>query len=167
MKLSDNPSGTDSAARNGQSEEQTLSLLERATLTAPPASPAKLSRPGVKRRRILRIMSVILLITLIFALVRLSTVLSGGDDELVVRIGNQQTALVDLRQSSPISPYLFGANVFPKITSNSADQRSSGFMSYSPPITSGLRNAHINLLRFPGGDWGEAHLLSYDQLNDL
>ena|SRR2546423_2135761 len=167
MKLSDNPSGTDSAARNGQSEEQTLSLLERANLTAPPASPAKLSRPGVKRRRILRIMSVILLITLIFALVRLTSILSATDDQLRLSLGSQGTALVDLRQSSAISPYLFGANVFPKISSDSVDQRYSGFMNYSPPITSGLRNAHINLLRFPGGSWGEEHLLSYDQLNDF
>jgi len=100
MKLSDNPSGTDSAARNGQSEEQTLSLLERANLTAPPASPAKLSRPGVKRRRILRIMSVILLITLIFALVRLTSILSATDDQLRLSLGSQGTALVDLGGST-------------------------------------------------------------------
>jgi hypothetical protein len=99
--------------------------------------------------------------------VRLSSILSATNDQLSVRIGNQGTALVDQRQSLPISPYLFGANVFPKIYSSSVDHSYTGFMSYSPPITSGLRNAHINLLRFPGGGWGEAHLLSYDQLNDF
>ena len=38
-------------------------------------------------------------------------------------------------------------------------------MSYGPAITTGLRSAHLNLLRFPGGGWGDEHLLSYDQLN--
>jgi len=112
-------------------------------------------------------MNIILLITLIFALVRLASILSATDDQLRLSLGSQGTALVDLRQSSAISPYLFGANVFPKISSDSVDQRYSGFMNYSSPITSGLRNAHINLLRFPGGSWGEEHLLSYDQLNDF
>jgi hypothetical protein len=165
MKLSNNPSGTDPAAHNGQSKEQTLSILERENLTTQPASPAKLSRPGVKHRRILRVLSVILLITLIFALVRLSTVLSTSNDQLLVRLGNQGTAIVDLRQSLPISPYLFGANVFPEANTSSVDRAYTGFMSYSPPIANGLQNAHINLLRFPGGTWSEDHLLSYDQLN--
>src|SRR5258708_12484906 len=38
-------------------------------------------------------------------------------------------------------------------------------MSYSPAITTGLRSARLTLLRFPGGGWGDEHLLSYDQLN--
>ncbi len=110
-------------------------------------------------------MSIILLFMLIFALVRLSSILGVSDDQLLVRIGNQQTAVVDPRQSLPISPYLFGANVFPEINTSSVDHSYTGFMSYSPPITGGFRNANIKLLRFPGGSWGEEHLLSYDQLN--
>src|SRR5258708_19786854 len=165
MKLSNNRRGTDPAAHNGQSKEQTLSILERENITAQPASPAKLSRPGVKHRLILRILSILLLITLIFALVRLSTVLSTSNDQLLVRLGNQGAAIVDLRQSLPISPSLFGANVFPEASTSSVDRAYTGFMSYSPPIANGLQNAQIQLLRFPGGSWGEEHLLSYDQLN--
>jgi len=155
------------AVHDGQSEEQTLSTLARENLAAQRASPSRLSRPRGKRRRILLATNIILPIALIFALVRLTSILSATDDQLRLSLGGQGTALVDLRQSSTISPYLFGANVFPKIASDSVDQRYSGFMSYSPPITSGLRNARINLLRFPGGSWGEEHLLSYDQLNDF
>jgi hypothetical protein len=54
--------------------------------------------------------------------------------------------------------------ISPKFNTNSVDQV-NGFMDYSSPITNGLRNAHINLPRFPGVGWGEEHLLSYDQLN--
>ncbi len=167
MKLSDNPGGTVPAAHNGQSKERTLSTLTRENFATQTATPSRLSQPRVKSHRVLRIMSIILLIMLIFALVRLSPVLSAIDDQLLVSPGSQGTALVDLRQSLPISPYLYGANVFPEIGSNSMDQRFSGFMSYSPSITSGLRNAHVHLLRFPGGNWGDEHLLSYDQLNDF
>src|SRR5947209_11732503 len=155
------------AVHDGQSEEQTLSTLALEKLAAQRASPSRLPRPRVKRRRLLLVMNIILLMTLIFALVRLTSILSATDDQLRFSLGSQGTALVDLRQSSTISPYLFGANVFPKMSSDSVDQRYSGFMNYSPPITSGLRNAHINLLRFPGGSWGEEHLLSYGQLNDF
>jgi len=97
--------------------------------------------------------------------VRLSTTLSAADDQLLVQIGGQETATVDLRQSLPISPYLFGANTFPEASSSSLDREHTGFMSYSPLIASGLQDAHIKLLRFPGGTWGEEHLLSYNQLN--
>ena len=166
MKLSNNPSGTDPAAHNGQSKEQTLSTQEWEDLTARPSFPSrKSSQSPVKHRLILRILSILLLITLIFALVRLSTVLSTSNDQLLVRLGNQGTAIVDLRQSLPISPYLFGANMFPEANTSSVDQEYTGFMNYSPPIANGLQNAHIKLLRFPGGTWGEEHLLSYDQLN--
>jgi hypothetical protein len=165
MLRSDNQGETVPSADEGLSEEEeTEPRLKRINLKAQPISPFRLSRPRVKRRRILRIMSIILLITLIFALVRLIANLSATDDQLLVRIGNQGTAIVDLRQNLPISPYLFGVNVFPEFNTNSVDQV-NGFMDYSSPITDGLRNAHINLLRFPGGGWGEEHLLSYDQLN--
>ena len=164
MKRSHDPSETAPAAYEGQSEEETEPKLKRINLPAQPALPTRLSRPRVKRHRILRIISIILLIALILVLVRLISSLSATDDQLLVRIGSQGTAIVDLRQGLPISPYLFGANVFPEIYTSSVDQ-STGFMSYSPPITSGLRNAQLNLLRFPGGGWGEEHVLSYDQLN--
>ena len=165
MKLDHDPNETVSAAYEGQSEEETQPSLKRVTLPAQPAPPMRVSRPRVKRHRILRIMSIILLIALIFALVRLISSVSATDDQLLVRLGDQGTATVDLRQSLPISPYLFGANVFPELYTGSLDQNNTGFMSYGPAIIAGLRNAQINLLRFPGGGWGEEHLLSYDQLN--
>src|SRR5207302_6238735 len=112
-----------------------------------------------------RIVSVILALLLIFFLVPLSTILSAANDQLLVRIGNQGTALIDLRQGLPISPYLLGTNVFPEANTSSVDQDYSGFMNYSSTIANGLQKAHIKLLRFPGGAWGEEHLLSYDQLN--
>jgi hypothetical protein len=166
MKLDHDPGENVPAADERQSEEgeDTQPALKRLNVKAPPVSGIRLSRPRVKRRRTLRIISVILIIMLIFVLVRLISNLSATDDQLLVRIGDQGTATVDPRQSLPISPYLFGANVFPKFNTNSVDQV-NGFMDYSSPITNGLRNAHINLLRFPGGGWGEEHILSYDQLN--
>jgi len=164
MKLDHDPNDTVPSAYAGQSEDETEPRLKRIHLPAQPALPTRLSQPRVKRHRILRIMSIILLIALIFALVRLISSVSATDDQLLVRIGDQGTATVDLRQGLPISPYLFGANVFPEMYTSSADQ-STGFMSYDPSITTGLRNAQLNLLRFPGGGWGEEHLLSYDQLN--
>jgi len=164
MKLNHDPGGTVPPAYEGQSEEETAPRLKRIHLPAQPAPPMRVTRPRVKRHRILRLMSLILLIALLFALVRLIASVSATNDQLLVRIGDQGTATVDLRQGLPISPYLFGANVFPELYTSSADQ-SSGFMSYSPAITTGLRSARLNLLRFPGGGWGDEHLLSYDQLN--
>src|SRR6266446_10554389 len=164
MKFDHDPNETVPATYEGQSEEETQPSLKRIHLPAQPALPTRLSPPRVKRHRILRLMSLILLIALLFALVRLISSVSATDDQLLVRLGDQGTATVDLRQSLPISPYLFGANVFPELYTSSADQ-SSGFMSYSSSITTGLRSAQLNLLRFPGGGWGEEHLLSYDQLN--
>lgn len=166
MKL-DHDSGdtvpADYEERIGEGED-TEPALKRVHLTAPPFSPMRFPQPRVKRRRTLRIISLILLIALIFALVRLIANLNPSDDQLLVRIGNQGTAIVDLRQSIPVSPYLFGANVFPAFHTSSVDQ-ATGFMSYDSPVAVGLRNADINLLRFPGGGWGEEHLLSYEQLN--
>lgn len=147
-------------------QRQTLPTQERTNLTAPPTSfRSRLSQPLVRHRRPFRIVGILSIALLVLVLVRLSAILSSSDDQLVVRVGNQAAALVDLRQSAPISPYLFGANVFPEIATNSVDHDQTGFMSYGPPITDGLRNANVKLLRFPGGNWGEEHLLSYDQLN--
>ncbi len=127
-------------------------------------------------RRLLAILSILVLVMLILAAVRLMSVESGNNDQLVLKVGNQQQALIDLRQPSiPISPYLFGANVFPKVGTTSIDSvhgNFTGFMSYDAPIVNGLQNAGIKLLRFPGGSWGEDqpnqnHILSYQQLYDF
>jgi glycosyltransferase involved in cell wall biosynthesis len=155
------------AVHNGQSEEQTLSTLAWENLVAQPASPSRSSRPRVKRRRILRVMTIILLITLMFTLVRLTSIASASNDELLVRIGDQSASIVDLRQAFPISPYLLGANVFPASGTDSLDHPLTGFMNYGPLVIKGLHDAHIHLLRFPGGNWGEEHRLSYDQLNSF
>lgn len=118
-----------------------------------------------RRRRILGIVLLLLLVALIFSAVRVGSVASGTDEQLTVQIGQQQPALVDLSESFPINPDLFGVNVFPETQSSSLDQPASGFMSYDPSIAQSLANAHVNLLRFPGGQWGEQHILSCQQLN--
>ncbi len=120
-----------------------------------------------KRRRLLASSLVVLLVLLIFASVRVSTIASDSNDQLQVRIGNQQTAIVDLRQSLPISPYLYGVNAFPESGTSSLDKPYSGFMAYTPQIVSGLTSINVKLLRFPGGEWGEQHILSIQQLNDF
>ena len=134
---------------------------------------------GSKRkdhRRLLTILSMLVLVMLILAAVRVMSVESGNNDQLVLKVGNQQQALIDLRQPAiPISPYLFGVNVFPKSGTTSVDSVNgnfTGFMSYDAPIVNGLQNAGIKLLRFPGGSWGEDqpdqnHILSYQQLYDF
>src|SRR5207237_5221074 len=85
-------------------------------------------------RRLLAILSILLLIMLILAAVRVMSVESGNNDQLVLQVGNQQQALIDLRQPGiPIRPYLFGANVFPKAGTTSIDWVNgnfTGFMSY-------------------------------------
>jgi hypothetical protein len=111
----------------------------------------------------LAIGSVLLLIMLIFAAVRLAASTSAGNNELLVHIGNQQVVTLDLRQALPINPALLGANIFPPSGISSKDNV-NGFMDYSSPLTAGFVEAHIKLLRFPGGNWGEQHYLSLDQL---
>jgi len=145
-----------------QDEKQAIATPDREDLIRQFTSPAK---PFTKYRGLTRTLIILLIILLIFAAVRLSSVLSATSDQLAVRLGNQSTVTVDLRQSFPISPYLFGANAFPEENTGSIDQDYDGFMNYSPPVANGLRDAHIQLLRFPGGAWSEDHLLSYDQLN--
>ena len=145
---------------------------------APVSQETLLSRRSKRKdhRRLLAILSILLLVMLILAAVRVMSVESGNNDQLVLKIGNQQQALIDLRQPSiPISPYLFGVNVFPKVGTTSIDSLNgnfTGFMSYDAPIVDGLQNAGIKLLRFPGGSWGEDqpgqnHILSYQQLYDF
>lgn len=118
-------------------------------------------------RRIFAIISIVLLIAIVFAFVRVASVASATDDQLTLTVGSQQAALVDLRQSIPISPNLYGVNVFPEVGTSSIDGNYTGFMNYGPEVTTGLRNAGINLLRFPGGSWNEKHILSYTQLYDF
>ncbi|MFL5629258.1 MAG: hypothetical protein ACJ788_27070 [Ktedonobacteraceae bacterium] len=117
-----------------------------------------------RQQRILGLLSVLLLIILIFAAVRLTAFATAGSDELQLHIGNQQVVTLDLRQSLPINPDILGANVFPQIGTSSQD-KASGFMDYSAPLSAGLRDAHVKLLRFPGGSWGENHILTLDQLS--
>ncbi len=148
--------GTGTGNANGASP---LGWKELATKRTSPAQK--------RRRRILGVVLLLLLVALIFSAVRVGSVASGTDEQLMVQIGQQQPALVDLSESFPISPDLFGVNVFPENQSDSLDQHFSGFMSYDPPVAQGLANAHINLLRFPGGQWGEQHVLSCQQLNDF
>ncbi|MHB8596613.1 MAG: hypothetical protein ACYDER_07365 [Ktedonobacteraceae bacterium] len=119
-----------------------------------------------KRRRVPAILCVLLLILLIFVGVRISTVVSPANDQLTVQIGNQQAAIVDLRQHLAISSDLFGANVGATIGSSSQDN-ATGTVYYNPALTTGLKDAHIGLLRFPGGIWGESHYLSLTQMEDF
>src|SRR5439155_22762774 len=89
-------------------------------------------RARSKRRRILMVTSILLLVMLMFAAFRLSVVVSGTNDQLQIRIGDQQAATLDLRQSLPISPYLLGTNVFPKEGTLSRDRvYPTGFMPYT------------------------------------
>jgi hypothetical protein len=127
------------------------------------------------RRRLFAILSMLLLVLLTLSALRVTSVASDSNDQLVLKIGDQQQALIDLRQSIPISPYLFGVNVFPDVGTTSIDSVNgnfTGFMSYGPEIVNGLKNAGIKLLRFPGGSWGEDqpgqnHILSLQQLCDF
>jgi hypothetical protein len=129
--------------------------------------PSSRKSNGRMRRRIFAIISIVLLITIIFGFVRVASVASGTNDQLTLTVGDQQSALIDLRQSIPISPDLYGVNVFPEVGSSSIDGHYTGFMNYGPEVSQGLRGAGINLLRFPGGSWNEKHILSYDQLYDF
>lgn len=153
------PPGTTGVGNGNGNSASPLGWKELATRRTSPAQK--------RRRRILGVVLILLLVALIFSAMRVGAVASGTNEQLTVQIGQQQSALVDLSESFPISPDLFGVNVFPKNDSSSLDALSSGFMSYDPPIAQGLANAHINLLRFPGGQWGEQHILSCQQLNDF
>ena len=84
---------------------------------------------------------------------------------LTVQIPDQAQARIDLNQSLTLSPYLLGSNVFPLLGTNSKDLSGQGFMSYDPQVVSGLRSAGVKLLRFPGGNFGEQHTLSTQQLD--
>ncbi len=163
MKMDDDP-GEHVYGRKSEEGEDTEPALKRINIKAQPVLHMRLPKSRGKHSRRMTVMAVILLILLIFVLVRLIIYFNASGSQLLVRIGNQGSGTIDLRQSLPISPYLSGANVFPEFTIHSVDH-ANGFMDYSSSITEGLKNAHIKLLRFPGGTWGEEHILSYDQLN--
>jgi len=74
--------------------------------TPPPRRPK-----GRGRRRLLTLLSIVLLVMLIIAAVRVTALASGNDDQLVLKIGDQQQALIDLRQSLPIKRGLVAALV--------------------------------------------------------
>ncbi len=130
-------------------------------------SPFASTPKSKKAHPLYKLLLVILPIVLLYSAVEIASAAYRGNSQLSITIGNQQSGLVDLNQSLPVSPYLRGVNVFPQAGSNSLDQTGSGFMNYGPTIVNGLRSAHIRLLRFPGGEWGETHEVSSTQLNDF
>ncbi len=123
-------------------------------------------RKGPEQRKPRRVLPFILLVVaLILATVVVASDYQRANSALVVQVGGQQAIPIDLNQSLPISPYLLGSNVFPKAGTSSQDQANSGFMSYDQQVVQGLRSSKVKLLRFPGGNWGEEHTLSAEQLN--
>jgi hypothetical protein len=130
-------------------------------------SAQRFNRNSKGQRRLLATLAIITLILVIFAAVRMNTLASNNGDQLTIHIASQQDAIIDLRKSVEISPYLFGANVLPEVASNSTDADNSGVMPYSPKLAQGLQTMGIKMLRYPGGSWGEQHILSNDQLNDF
>jgi hypothetical protein len=84
---------------------------------------------------------------------------------LIVRIAGQAQVRLDLNQSLTLSPYLRGSNAFPLLGTTSKDANGQGFMTYDPQVVSGLRSAGVKVLRFPGGNFGEQHTLSTQQLD--
>ncbi len=168
MALSDGPHLDVSSAQEGHDNTLVAPTSSEKTLVAQSITSFQAPRPVVRRRRRLRsIAGIVLLVVLILVSVRVNIILSASNDELLVRIGNQPAGIVDLRQAFPISPYLLGANVFPASGTDSLDHPLTGFMNYGPRVIKGLQDAHIHLLRFPGGNWGEEHRLSYDQFSSF
>src|SRR5947209_6950712 len=67
-----------------EQEEQTLSLPRKGDHATQPIPPSR-SRPLLKYRRPLSIMSLLLLVPLLVAIVHVSTLLTATDDQLLVR----------------------------------------------------------------------------------
>jgi hypothetical protein len=101
---------------------------------------------------------------LIIALVLVAADLFRSNTTLTVQIPGQPQTRIDLNQSLALSPYLLGSNVFPMRGTSSRDPGGQGFMSYDSRVISGLRSAGVRLLRFPGGNFGEEHTPSTQQL---
>jgi hypothetical protein len=155
-----------SQPHEGEGPEEAPSARERIDPVVRTGSqPSRWPRPLAGRGRLFRIVGAGLIAALVLTLVRFTGIATDGGGELQVRIGTQAPASVDLRQGVAMSPYLFGTNVFPESGTSSVDRSYTGFMSYAPPISEGLRDAKVGLLRFPGGKWGEDHVLSLQQLN--
>ncbi|HET8844960.1 MAG TPA: hypothetical protein VFN35_26035, partial [Ktedonobacteraceae bacterium] len=126
------------------------------------------STRNTKRRNPRRTLLLLLLAgALIIGAVLVAASLQKAGTALSVQISGQATSQIDLNQSLALSPYLLGSNVFPKEGTQAKDQAGQGFMSYDPQVIQGLRSAGIKLLRFPGGNWGEQHTPSMEQLNDF
>lgn len=159
-------------AVSGSAAWGTAQSMQVQPLPAPPAiKPASQVTPAApahqnKKSRLLRNLALLALLVIVIGVgAGIAAQVYTAGDQFQVRIGNQQPAQIDLRQSVPVSPDLFGANVFPKAGTDSQDALSTGFMSYDAAIASGLQSARIKLLRFPGGAWGEEHTYSLAQLN--
>jgi len=151
----------DSQQANTLDRGQGQSFQDARPPFANPAQPKK-SRPLAK------LLLVMLPLLLLYSVVEIASAAYRGNSQISITIGgSQQSGLVDLDQSLPVSPYLRGVNVFPQAGSDSLDQAGSGFMSYGPTVVNGLRSADMRLLRFPGGEWGETHAVSPAQLNDF
>jgi Glycoside hydrolase family 44 len=89
---------------------------------------------------------------------------AGMSDTLAIHVEKEQPVTIDLRSSEPRSPYVFGTNVFPQEGTQALDG-AYGFMPYDSGTLSGLKDAGLTMLRFPGGTWGEEHTPSYPQIN--
>ncbi len=132
------------------------------------AVPKVSRRPSQRPKRgkaLGRLFVMLLAGVLIVALVLVAADLIRSTTTLTVQIAGHAQARIDLRQSLALSPYLLGSNVFPLRRTSSKDPGGQGFMSYDPLVVSGLRSAGIRLLRFPGGEFGEQHTLSTQQLD--
>lgn len=124
-------------------------------------------RQPKKRGTRLKLLLFLIVGALIVATVRVAANQYTSNTTLIVQVGGQQTGQIDLNQSIAISPFLLGSNVFPRAGTSSKDQVGSGFMSYDQQVILGLQSSRIKLLRFPGGNWGEEHTLSHEQLDDF
>lgn len=102
---------------------------------------------------------------LIISAVLVAANLLRSTTTLLVQVPGQSQARIDLNQSFALSPYRLGSNVFPLSGTNSKDHGGPGFMSYGQQVVSGLRSAGVKLLRFPGGNFGEEHTPSAQQLD--
>lgn len=120
-----------------------------------------------KRNSRWRLLLALLAGVLLIVIVLIAASLQRASTTLTVQVAGQSTSQIDLNESLALSPYLLGSNVFPQEGTNAKDQTGQGFMSYKPQVVEGLRSAGIKLLRFPGGNWGEQHTPSVEQLNDF
>lgn len=136
----------------------------RAASSARPGRETRVKAPRLRRhRRVIGLLLVALVALVIVAGLRLSALVMGTNDELLLRIGNEQVTTINLQEALPLNADFAGVNIFPQAGTLSLDN-ASGPIDYPPQLTSGLTSAHIALLRYPGGSWGETHYLSRDQL---